>query len=461
MRSLTSFQLKWRLTKTGSSVEISNDILTGEVVSFTDETVLGSSDDNSTKELMVASASWWTLTISQRWLDQSETKTTDTDLQHEFRSWTIFRVVASASDLVDLDWDNTLTWTNTFEERIVTEKWVEATTFATTSARDSALWWDWAALYPYTNIYVTATWLFYNYNLSSNQWEEIDTGTTTPNASQTVAGKVELATDAEIAAWTDTWWTWASLVATPSQINPNKYTDKTSATWADKILISDSADSNNAKSADLDDIREAIPASETEKWTVERATDAEATAWTDTTRYITPKQAKDNYWTAFVLDTTRTISNSLTATTSDFTIEIDVWFNPKLVTCAIEIWVVWNATWSEGSNAHLWRKTSILSFIPWGNITKINWWFVQNAVPPSANQELNPYFTEFLNSWNWWANSTTSSPSVSINETNTGSSIELLSITTTWTTLEFNFRWSIWSTSSYSMLYWVRNLVAI
>lgn len=51
-------------------------------------------------------------------------------------------------------------------------------TYATTAARDSALGADGVPSTPYTNIYVTATGLFYNYNLSTAQWEAIDTGTT-------------------------------------------------------------------------------------------------------------------------------------------------------------------------------------------------------------------------------------------------------------------------------------------
>jgi hypothetical protein len=50
-------------------------------------------------------------------------------------------------------------------------------------------------------------------------------------------------------------------------------------------------------------------ASETIPWLVERATNAEATAWTDTTRYITPKQAKDNYWVSRSLEFTRIIQS--------------------------------------------------------------------------------------------------------------------------------------------------------
>jgi hypothetical protein len=50
--------------------------------------------------------------------------------------------------------------------------------YATTAARDSALGANGAATLPYSDIWVTATGLFYNYNLSTAQWESQDTGTT-------------------------------------------------------------------------------------------------------------------------------------------------------------------------------------------------------------------------------------------------------------------------------------------
>jgi len=115
--------------------------------------------------------------------------------------------------------------------------------YATTAARDTALGGNWVATLPYVNIYVTATGLFYSYNLSSNQWEAIDTGTVTPNASTTVAGKVEIANQTEFDAGTDTWGTGAILTPTPSQIQNmvNTSTAKTSLVDADLLLLWDSA----------------------------------------------------------------------------------------------------------------------------------------------------------------------------------------------------------------------------
>lgn len=59
--------------------------------------------------------------------------------------------------------------------------------YATTAARDSALGADGVPTLPYQWIFVTATGLFYNYNLSSGMWESIDTGTTPWNATTSSA----------------------------------------------------------------------------------------------------------------------------------------------------------------------------------------------------------------------------------------------------------------------------------
>jgi len=58
MKSLSSFQLEWILTDTWGSVAISNDILTNTTLSFTWETILLTRNDNSAKELMIATTSW-------------------------------------------------------------------------------------------------------------------------------------------------------------------------------------------------------------------------------------------------------------------------------------------------------------------------------------------------------------------------------------------------------------------
>lgn len=109
-------------------------------------------------------------------------------------------------------------------------------TYATEVARDAALGWNGVATEEYRMIKVTSTGLFYNYNLSTSQWESVDTWTATPNGSEIVAGKVELATAAQRGMGTSIWETGARLV--PS----NDALVKTSS-WAsdeNKIPVLDS-----------------------------------------------------------------------------------------------------------------------------------------------------------------------------------------------------------------------------
>jgi len=60
-------------------------------------------------------------------------------------------------------------------------------TYATTAARDTALGGDGVATLPYSDIYVTNTGLFYNYNLNLGQWQAVSTGTAPANATQSTA----------------------------------------------------------------------------------------------------------------------------------------------------------------------------------------------------------------------------------------------------------------------------------
>jgi microcystin-dependent protein len=65
----------------------------------------------------------------------------------------------------------------------------EALVFATTSARDTALWGDWVATKAYINVYVTATGLFYNYNTSLSVWQALGTSVPLPT---TITGEIRI-----------------------------------------------------------------------------------------------------------------------------------------------------------------------------------------------------------------------------------------------------------------------------
>lgn len=118
-----------------------------------------------------------------------------------------------------------------------------AQVYATTAARDTALGGDWVATKAYSDVYVTATGLHYQYNLSSNQWEAIETGTVTPNMTTAVAWKWQSSTQVHFDAGTDIWVTWAQNVATNWQIQNmvNTSTAKTALVDADLLLLWDSA----------------------------------------------------------------------------------------------------------------------------------------------------------------------------------------------------------------------------
>lgn len=144
---------------------------------------------------------WTTLTWVTRWLSQ----TADPATSGTWLTWiagTKISIVAMHDQIMDRQKPKPLV-------------------FATTAARDSALWANGAATEAYVNVYVTATWLHYHYNLSTAQWEELDVWTVTPNASATAAGKVEIATSAESIAGTDTWGTGAFISVLPSDIAKN------------------------------------------------------------------------------------------------------------------------------------------------------------------------------------------------------------------------------------------------
>jgi len=233
-------------------------------------------------------------------------------------------------------------------------------TFATTAARDTALWADWAATEPYINVYVTATWLHYNYNLSTNQWESVDTWTTTPNASETAAGKVELPTDAQVTAKTATWETWAALTPTNAQIGKSVALKAVDATLDDTDhLVFDNAGTDNKMLVSV--FRDQLAWDKTKKGTFEMLTDAEAITWTDETRVPNWKQMKDNY-----LLVTDTIILTRVNTVATWTVQYAhwLWRIPKLITfhCidATNQWSNWAYDWTTNNCAYA-------TWTPWAN----------------------------------------------------------------------------------------------
>lgn len=255
LRNNYIFRLTWTLTTGGTTVTISNDLELWNTVSFTDAYIIMQNRQWSSLERMKWSASWWTLTLSLRWLDQSDSDVEVTALKKEWKEWTKVKVTILSSQLVDRQNDNEFTWNQTFSGRVDFE-WASATgrfelPSYTTAERDALAWVEnWELIYNETtweiNQYVSWAW--------TSVW---DTGT--PNASETVAGKVEIATTEEAQAWTDTGWTWATLVVKPSDILNVSPSRKSYTAWEDipaawrfvyvdasdgKVYMTDSEDAN-------------------------------------------------------------------------------------------------------------------------------------------------------------------------------------------------------------------------
>lgn len=149
------------------------------------------------------------------------------------------------------------------------------------------------------------------------------------NASETVAGKVELATDSELGALTSTGGTGARLGLSTSNATITQVANKLPVTDANGRLIkylNSQADGASSTS---------------EKGLVEMATDSEATTGVDQTRYINSKQVKDNYewisqivygWLFLFDDTSKsdiTITHSLGKTPKSIeAIYIKSWSSP-------------------------------------------------------------------------------------------------------------------------------------
>ena len=144
--------------------------------------------------------SWLTCTGLTRWLS----KTADPAAGGTGLSWiagTTVKLVAMHDQLDDTSVASTIIGAKTFSEGIITSKWVIATSYASTAARDTALWGNWVATQNYMNIKAGSA--FYNYNLSTEQREIVDTGATPPAMTEAVAGIAEYTTIAEAVGWVD------------------------------------------------------------------------------------------------------------------------------------------------------------------------------------------------------------------------------------------------------------------
>lgn len=147
-------------------------------------------------------------------------------------------------------------------------------------------------------------------------WTDFSTGTTAA-ASTTVAGKVEIATQAETEAMTATGGTGAILTPTAATLNPSAITTATPAV-GDLLSFADISASNVYKSATLQTLVDtARPL----------ATNSEASTWSWTTQSVTPLQLKKYFWPEPSAGTTYTaaiVSGSAWTTTSTSYVQMKI-----------------------------------------------------------------------------------------------------------------------------------------
>lgn len=417
-QNLVTFRLTWTLSISWSSVTISNDILRNTAIAITDASIVLTNEAKTSFELVVWTIATWTLTLSKRWVTQAQTLTEDANLKKEWRPWTIGYVTLFSSDTLDIDvawwlatiknditftWDNTFSWTNDFDAWVTINDTFKIPTFADTTARDAV----YTAPVSWDKCIITGTWEQY---YDGWIWNTLWVWTPTPDATQTVSGKIELATDAEVTAWTATWWTWASLVLTPVQ-QKKSISLKASATnvdfWAtDEFVFNDWW---TDKRITKDETRIAMAWSTTLQWTWEMWTDAELVTGTSETLVPNLKQVK----TLFdIVVATRDI----TAASWTVTYNHSLWKIPRAI---LTHWWFWWAglDWNTFNWAWDWTNNKISYIAPavqwwWGAWTSssiymvIDSWYTQSGVIQNVTTTTFDvaYTRWWTASWTWnWA----------------------------------------------------------
>lgn len=217
--------------------------------------------------------------------------------------------------------------------------------FADATARDAYF----ASPVNWNSAYLTTEWKRTDY--VGGAWADRASGTN-PNASTTVAGKVEKATSGEVTAWTSTGWTGAELFVWPAEL-------KTVTDWLTTSI--------NAKPS--------------------IASNTTASTGSNTTNAVNPLQLKRYFWPEPSAGTTYTAasaSGALWTTAWTTYLQARIWTILRTGTYTIEFsvssgaWVIWYgriykngvAFWTE--RTVVWTTTAFsqnLAFTEWDTIS--------------------------------------------------------------------------------------------
>lgn len=213
----------------GDTFTISKDLEREQVINASLCSIVFKTADRRIVERMQVTIVNWTATIVLRWLDQSDTKTEVAGLKKERRVGTSWYLTMFASDLFDKDGDGTQTinaniifgGSNTFTNKVTISgtNWQLDTSGAKKGFNPPSLTQTEIDALPTTGT-------GFVYNSTVGEYQQLITGTRTtvsagstqPNASETVAGKVEIATQSEVNAGTRVGWTGAILTVSPDTL---------------------------------------------------------------------------------------------------------------------------------------------------------------------------------------------------------------------------------------------------
>lgn len=157
-----------------------------------------------------------TIHVAYRWVNPTSNDLTTGGVDYSNPSY-IF--THSVNDAVRGDINNihinsipaNITYTDLTASTITATKYNKFAVYASTAARDAAI------PSPTNGLHVLVTWAG-EYYYDAGSWRLQAVGTPTPNATTTVAGSVEIATQAEVNAGTATGWTGATLSVAPDTL---------------------------------------------------------------------------------------------------------------------------------------------------------------------------------------------------------------------------------------------------
>lgn len=171
---------------------ISEDTTNGGACAFTDASVLLQNVDGTVIERVKGTAAAGTLTLSKRGITLAKTLTEDSNLEREWRAGTKAFVTVFAFDMADIEGPvsiaGDLTVTGNITPNDATKPGFRPQSLTQTQINA---------------LPTTGQGLVFNSTLGLYQilqggaWVSVETGSVTPDASETVAGKVEIATQAE------------------------------------------------------------------------------------------------------------------------------------------------------------------------------------------------------------------------------------------------------------------------